>query len=242
MAISSPLDIPGCQFWYDASQIVGLNDADPVATWSDLSGNARHATQATAGKRPLYRTNIVNGLPIIRFDGVDDNLAATGFTLNQPSTIVAVFVQRMDPAGNKGLLDGASADYSRYLFVGGSGNTLGVYAGGTPINGPTLTVGAAYYAVAIFNGASSSVRVNGGTATSGNAGSSGASGITIGSANNGAGGEYGQFDFGEIFAYNSALSADYIADINAYAALKWLGIGGATGNSSYHNLQQTVAA
>jgi hypothetical protein len=189
----------------------------------------------------LYRTNIVNGLPAIRFDGVDDNLAATGFTLNQPSTIVAVFVQRMDPADNKGLLDGASADFSRYLFVAGSGNTLGLYAG-TTLNGPTLTVGTAYYAVAIFNGGSSSVRVNGGSPSSGNAGSSGASGITIGSANNGAGSQYAQFDFAEVFGYNSALSADYIADINAYAALKWLGIGGATGNSSYHNLQQTVAA
>jgi hypothetical protein len=225
MAISSPLDIAGCQFWYDASQIVGLSDSDPVATWLDLSGNVRHLLQVTGGKQPLYRTGIVNGLPIIRFDGSNDNLAATGFTLNQPSTMVAVFVQRMDPAGNKGLMDGASADYSRYLFVAGSGNTLGLYAG-TTLNGPALTVGTIYHTTAIFNGASSSVRINGGTATSGNAGSGGASGVTIGSSNNGAGGEYAQFDFGEVFGYNSALSAGNLTDIHTYLDAKWRGIGG----------------
>jgi hypothetical protein len=225
MAISSPLDISGCQFWYDASQITGLSDADPVATWSDLSGNARHATQATSGKRPLYRTNIVNGLPILRFDGTDDNISAAGFTLNQPCTMVAVFVQRMDPAGNKGLLDGTSSDYSRYLFVAGSGNTLGLYAG-TTLNGPTLTVGTVYHTTAIFNGGSSSVRINGGSPTSGNAGSAGSGGITIGSANNGAGGEYVQFDFGEVFGYNVAVSAGNITDINTYLDAKWRGIGG----------------
>jgi hypothetical protein len=54
-----------------------LNQADntPVVTWSDSSGNGYDATQATAGQRPLFRSNVLNGLPVIRFDGTDDFLA-----------------------------------------------------------------------------------------------------------------------------------------------------------------------
>ena len=60
--------------WLRADAITGLNDTDPVATWPDSSGNSNDATQGTAADRPLYRTNIVNGLPIVRFDGANDFL------------------------------------------------------------------------------------------------------------------------------------------------------------------------
>lgn len=77
-AAFSPLDIPGLQLWLDASQIVGLNDGDPVATWSDLSGVGNDLTQSTASKRPTY-SNTTS--PCVIFDGVDDwmeNLTFTG--------------------------------------------------------------------------------------------------------------------------------------------------------------------
>jgi hypothetical protein len=65
---------------YDAS-LLSFADGAAVDTWTDNSGNARHVTQATAGLRPLYRTNILNGLPVVEFDGSDDFLgrADTGF-------------------------------------------------------------------------------------------------------------------------------------------------------------------
>jgi hypothetical protein len=225
MPISSPLDIAGCQFWVDASQIVGLSDGDQIATWSDLSGNSRDAAQATSTKRFLYKTNIINGLPIARADGSDDLMVTSAFTLNQPCTVFAVIVQRTDPTMNKGILDGGGSAYTRYVYYPASGNTIGIYAG-TTLGGPTIVTGTPYYLTAIFNGASSSIRVNGGTPSSGNAGSSAASGFTIGAAYNGASAEYGQTDFGEIFAYNSVLSAGDLSDVHNYLAAKWLGIGG----------------
>ena len=93
-----PRQIPGLQLWLDASQIVGLNDGDAVATWSDLSGNGRNATQSTASQKPIYKTGIKNGLPVVRFDGVDDNLAGTlsGISGNQPNTIYAVLKMNGD--------------------------------------------------------------------------------------------------------------------------------------------------
>ncbi len=71
-----PRSLGSLQLWLDATRISGLNDGDPVATWSDLSGSGsgNDATQATSSKRPLYKVGIVNGKPVVRFDGVDDDL------------------------------------------------------------------------------------------------------------------------------------------------------------------------
>jgi hypothetical protein len=69
----TPLDIPGCVLWLDATQIVGLIDGDPVGTWTDFSLNNHHAT-AEGDARPIYKTNIVNGLPVIRANGLNQML------------------------------------------------------------------------------------------------------------------------------------------------------------------------
>lgn len=68
----SPASISGLQLWYKADAITGLNDGDPVATWTDQSGNGRNATQASATLKPLYKTNILNGMAGVLFDGSND--------------------------------------------------------------------------------------------------------------------------------------------------------------------------
>ncbi len=68
----TPDQISGCELWLNASQITGLSDGAAVGTWSDQSGLGNDATQGTAGYKPLYKTNIINGKPIVRFDGSDD--------------------------------------------------------------------------------------------------------------------------------------------------------------------------
>lgn len=49
MAVITPLSFPGLQGWWDASQITGLADGDPVATRPDVSGNGRDATAQGTG-------------------------------------------------------------------------------------------------------------------------------------------------------------------------------------------------
>lgn len=53
---------PAPYFKLDASAITGLVDGDKVATWGVF-------TQTDAATRPVYRTNRVNGLPAVTFDG-----------------------------------------------------------------------------------------------------------------------------------------------------------------------------
>jgi hypothetical protein len=81
--------------WYDASddstlyQNSGLSslvtaDGDPVGGWKDKSGYNLHITQSNSSKRGVFEsTSIMNGLPCVVFDGVDDFLTtATGLDLS----------------------------------------------------------------------------------------------------------------------------------------------------------------
>ena len=60
--------------WYDAGQITGLSDGDPVSQWDDESANADHAVQTTGASQPIYKTGIINGHPVVRFDGSNDRM------------------------------------------------------------------------------------------------------------------------------------------------------------------------
>lgn len=93
-----PNQISGLAFWFDATQISGLNDGDPVGTWTDLSGNGRSATQGTTSKKPVYKVGIQNGNPAVLCDGVDDDLVVT-YT---PAAATTVFIvaKRTGTAGS----------------------------------------------------------------------------------------------------------------------------------------------
>jgi hypothetical protein len=54
--------------WLKADAIKGKSDGDAISQWDDSSGNGRHAT---ANLQPTYKTNILNGRPVVRFDGSD---------------------------------------------------------------------------------------------------------------------------------------------------------------------------
>jgi hypothetical protein len=68
--------VTGLQAWYDASDASTLYDATSggslvaadgaVARWEDKSGNARHATQATSGDRPLRKAAVYGGRDTLR--------------------------------------------------------------------------------------------------------------------------------------------------------------------------------
>ena len=67
----SPDDISGLYLWLKADAITGLSNNDPVGTWIDSSAAGDDATQATSAEKPTYKTNTLNGLPVVSFDGGD---------------------------------------------------------------------------------------------------------------------------------------------------------------------------
>ena len=83
----APTDISGCNLWIDFSDADTLftdagstkvsSDGDAIYRANDKSGNNNHLNQATSSKRPLYKTNIKNGLSVSRYDTTDDKLMLT---------------------------------------------------------------------------------------------------------------------------------------------------------------------
>lgn len=80
----SPLSVPGIRLWLKAADIVGLNDGDPVASWVDSSLVSGDAVQAVAGLQPVYKINVINGLPVVRFTNdyaVSPSVSLTDFAV-----------------------------------------------------------------------------------------------------------------------------------------------------------------
>jgi hypothetical protein len=61
---------------YDGAYNSGKADLAAVATWVNLGSSALNVTQATGSAQPTHRTGIVNGQPMVRFDGTDRLTAA----------------------------------------------------------------------------------------------------------------------------------------------------------------------
>lgn len=60
--------------WLRADNITQA-DNTPLATWADFSGNANHANQISTSAQPIYfSTSNLNGMPIVRLDGSNDEM------------------------------------------------------------------------------------------------------------------------------------------------------------------------
>lgn len=75
-----PNAVTGLVAWYKADALA-ISNGNPVSSWTDSSGLGNHATQ-NGSSRPTFITNAINSLPVVRFDGSNDNL---GFPLSQHS-------------------------------------------------------------------------------------------------------------------------------------------------------------
>lgn len=70
--------------WLKADAITGKNDGDTLSTWNDSSGAGHNAT-GSGSANPAYKTNIINGLPVVRLDGTN------GFQLGTSGTNESAF-------------------------------------------------------------------------------------------------------------------------------------------------------
>ena len=92
-AIVTPNDISPSKiaFWYKADSLT-LGDGASVASWSDSGSFANTLTQGTPANQPVFKTNQLNGYPVVRFDGVNDEMLKTGGTGFASSTNKIIFL------------------------------------------------------------------------------------------------------------------------------------------------------
>ncbi|MBP8042486.1 MAG: PKD domain-containing protein, partial [Bacteroidales bacterium] len=88
--ILTPDQIPGLSLWLRSDTNVVLNGAN-VTQWNDCSGNNNNASQSIVVSQPMLVSDALNGLPVVRFDGVNDFIG--GDTIpNIDTTSISVFV------------------------------------------------------------------------------------------------------------------------------------------------------
>lgn len=211
-----PTTVPGLTAWYDASQLVGLVDDDPVLSFTDATGNGHHATPADVPGRPTYKTGVQNGLPAVRFDGSYNFVAAT-FTLPQPATVFIVARYAATNKSNKMMIDGIPA-YSNCVYLS-SATGISSYANGLGLTITTTPLDWHIY-TSILDGASSALRADEDSPATGGLGAGSPGGITIGQASTIDGSNF-PGDIGEILVFSAAVSGANQALMKAYLKAKW---------------------
>ncbi len=106
--------------WFDTNSL-SLNDNDPVPLWTDRSGNGTDASQGTVVNQPLFKTNALNGFPIIYFDnstaGQEDFLTYNGNVLVNTDFTAFYVAARRDNSQNI-VLGGTAASSNQNLYFG----------------------------------------------------------------------------------------------------------------------------
>jgi hypothetical protein len=110
----SPSDITGLQNWLKADALALSND-DPVTTWTATTGG--NAAQATAGRKPTFKTAVYGSLPTVRFDGTEDSM---DFTIGADAS-QTIFVVAKRTATANATLFGLSGGANAQVFNASSG-------------------------------------------------------------------------------------------------------------------------
>lgn len=105
------------RIWLDANQLSASN-GQLIQTWTDVSGNGANANQVIAAKRPLYKTNAINGMPALDFDGTNDYMfiSANPALNSNLSTHFIVFDKSTLNSGNNMMFNMDFSEASNLIF------------------------------------------------------------------------------------------------------------------------------
>jgi hypothetical protein len=231
-AAAGPQPVSGMSVWYDASDASTFtySSSNIISQWADKSGNSRNATQGTTSQQPTRQTNVINGLPVVRFDGSNDYLEFTN--IFQSDTSFTVFWVLRPVAVSTGykpsfgfLSNAPDSDYGALHYINASAQGASYpFAGGLGWsfydNSNTYTANTAYSMQFIADGSTWKVFRNGTQEGGTNVGSNPNYAKTwIAAQNNPI--RFSQFDFGEILIYNTALNSTDVAANRSYLSTKW---------------------
>lgn len=206
----SPLDIAGCTVWMNADDISAVN-GEVLTAWSDSSGNGHD--MAITAPDVTFRTNVLNGKPVVRFGPPTYGGAyIASILLSQPTTWFVVAKGTSKPS----YLVFSFSDQGVYLDASGY---AGIFAGSSALDSVDLS-GAFHIYEAIISGSNGTLYVDGtfkfGPSAVGANGPNGVEyimGDGVGSGSQG--------DIAEIILYNSALGATDRENVEDYLKAKY---------------------
>ena len=211
-----------------------LNDGDAVGTWTDSSGAGNNVTQATTSKKPIFKTNILNGQSVVRFSAASvQGLQAASQVIDTTKKLSIFIVARQTSVADHALVTTVgmfNGDSFRFKNSAGT-QKIQLYQTGDVITDPNTGIGAnnwAYYTginrgINGTNG-TSTVRVNGTTlATSGSA--TGRNLLFDGNLAIGFGADAASNpldgDIAEVLLYNEEVTGANLTTVESYLASKY---------------------
>lgn len=211
----SPTSIDGLALWLDAAAITGLSDNDAVTTWND-SSSANSAGQATAGKKPTYKTNIQNGKPVVRFDGSTDFMSLATYVDAGNSTLFVV-CNRTSGSGYQGLFV-----TNKIGIYSNNGSEWIVYVGGDKSGGSSVDSNFKVLTARIQdNAATVDLWTNGTPGSTQTGGSFDARGSTTVIGSGWIDSQHHGGDIAEMLIYTAVLSDADVDTINDYLNARW---------------------
>lgn len=205
--------VSGLKFWVKADTGITKDGGDLVSGWDDQSDSGWHLAQATATNKPLYVANIINGHPVVRFDGSDNYIFNNSPSIAQPNTTFIVGKFIVADATNDYLLSGGS----NCAILNISGSKFATNAG-TELAGAAANTNNHIWTI-VHNGASSHI-ITDTSNTAGNANTTGISDIYLG-ARYDLGAFWGNVEIAEILIYDSDLSDANRAIVLSYLNSKY---------------------
>lgn len=209
--------------WYSA-----LNTPlGAVASWPDISGNGRHATQGTGTKQPINTANQQNGKPALYFDNGDTLVLPSSFhALAAGAYTIFAVADRTSESGATDVIfsmseAGSTRAFLRFESVSGQVN----FASNTAGSGSIIRTGLVNTAFQILratrNGTSQILQSNNGGISSNTNGAdeTGIDAAHIGSMADSA--NYLDGYIAELIVFSYSLSAQEIIDVNTYLSAKW---------------------
>ena len=219
----APNKFGGLELWLDASQLTGLVNNDPLGTWTDFSGKGNHATQGTAGFKPIYKTNIVNEKPIIRFDGIDD-LMTCALTGSEKAVTFFAVVYVMDTTDISNAIVGTNANGGLGFKISNTGKIELVKVGTILIGASTTSLGARVFKIVAGTYSSSGAfafYLNGAADGSGTNDQTLTAGLTTQIGRDAVQTPF-EGDIAEILKFHRVLTSVEIAYINSYLMNKYI--------------------
>lgn len=215
-----PIAPAGSPFFWFKSGVGVTNVSGSISAWTDQGTGANNISQGTAGNRPTIQSAALNGFDTYRSTNVSGSfvtqyLASGSITgIAQPWDIWMVLKMITWSAGTGMFSTPANGENVRMNTV-----SPGIKIDATTPIGPlnSLAVGTWGVVRATFNGASSQIQINNGTAVTGSAGTTNLNGIVLGNpflAD-------GVFEIAEAFGFNAVQNTTDAATNFSYAQGKY---------------------
>jgi prepilin-type N-terminal cleavage/methylation domain-containing protein len=222
--------------WLDAVDVgnITIETDGTVSSWQDISSviSGVSLTQGTASARPTYVEDVINGLPVIRFDGTNDVLqilSEDNLLLSDEFSLFLVYVS--NDGSSVGLFSNTyhdGANYHGFQTLANSGGITFYFATGSGLGQNNVGNGHSDVQKILIiesSAASQFFQFNSGTLTRSftfNASPEGQVflGARLDAASNSPG-NFGEHDIGEVILFKRNLSATESAGVLNYLSKKW---------------------